>query len=225
MIIKQNLEEILKTVAKGCTLIAVSKTHPVEKVQEAYACGQRVFGENKVQEMTAKYEVLPKDIQWHLIGHLQSNKVKYIATFVHLIHSIDSLKLLQEVDKQAKKYNRVIDCLLQIHVAQEETKFGFSPDEVTDFLKDPALENLQGIKVVGIMGMASFTENMNQVRDEFKLLKKLFDNLKSMTLPGNVVMRELSMGMSGDYKIAMEEGSTMVRVGSAIFGQRNYPVT
>jgi hypothetical protein len=225
MIIKQNLEEILKTVAKGCTLIAVSKTHPAEKVQEAYACGQRVFGENKVQEMTAKYELLPKDIQWHLIGHLQSNKVKYIAPFVHLIHSIDSLKLLQEVDKQAKKFNRVIDCLLQIHVAQEETKFGFSPEEVIDFLKDPALANLQGIKIVGIMGMASFTENMDQVRGEFKLLKNLFDNLKSMPLPENTVMNELSMGMSGDYKIAIEEGSTMVRVGSAIFGQRNYPVT
>lgn len=223
MIIKQNLEEILKTVAKGCTLIAVSKTHPAEKVLEAYHCGQRVFGENKVQEMSAKYEALPKDIQWHLIGHLQSNKVKYIAPFVHLIHSIDSLKLLQEVDKQAKKVNRVIDCLLQIHVAQEETKFGFSPTEVEAFLKDPALSALQSIRVVGIMGMASFTENMDQVRVEFKILKKLFDELKSMPLPENVLMKELSMGMSGDYKIAMEEGSTMVRVGSAIFGQRNYP--
>lgn len=224
MIIKQNLEEILKTVAKGCTLIAVSKTHPVEKVLEAYNCGQRVFGENKVQEMTAKYEALPKDIQWHLIGHLQSNKVKYIAPFVHLIHSIDSLKLLQEVDKQAKKFNRVIDCLLQIHIAQEETKFGFSESEVEALLRDPALSDLQGIRVVGIMGMASFTENMDQVRAEFKTLKKLFEELKSMTLPKNVVMQELSMGMSGDYTIAMEEGSTMVRVGSAIFGQRNYPI-
>jgi PLP dependent protein len=225
MIIKQNLEEILKTVVKGCTLIAVSKTHPVEKVLEAYHEGQRVFGENKVQEMAAKYEALPKDIQWHLIGHLQSNKVKYIAPFVHLIHSIDSLKLLQEVDKQAKKVNRVIDCLLQIHVAQEETKFGFSESEVEALLRDPALSDLQGIRVVGIMGMASFTENMDQVRAEFKILKKLFDKLKSRPLPENVVMKELSMGMSGDYKIAMEEGSTMVRVGSAIFGQRNYPTT
>ncbi len=223
MIIKQNLEEILKTVVKGCTLIAVSKTHPAEKVLEAYQCGQRVFGENKVQEMTAKYEVLPKDIQWHLIGHLQSNKVKYIAPFVHLIHSIDSLKLLQEVDKQARKFNRVIDCLLQIHVAQEETKYGFSESEVEALLRDPALSDLQGIRVVGIMGMASFTENMEQVRTEFKILKKLFDKLKSRPLPENVVMKELSMGMSGDYTIAMEEGSTMVRVGSAIFGQRNYP--
>lgn len=225
MIIKQNLEEILKTVVKGCTLIAVSKTHAAEKVLEAYQCGQRVFGENKVQEMTAKYEALPKDIQWHLIGHLQSNKVKYIAPFVHLIHSIDSLKLLQEVDKQARKVNRVIDCLLQIHVAQEETKFGFSESEVEALLRDPALSDLQGIRVVGIMGMASFTENMDQVRAEFKILKKLFDKLKSSPLPENVVMKELSMGMSGDYKIAMEEGSTMVRVGSAIFGQRNYPTT
>lgn len=224
MIIKQNLEEILKTVAKGCTLIAVSKTHPAEKVLEAYASGHRVFGENKVQEMTTKYESLPKDIQWHLIGHLQSNKVKYIAPFVHLIHSIDSLKLLQEVDKQAKKFNRVIDCLLQIHVAQEETKFGFSKPEVMDFIKSSALPNLQAVRIVGIMGMASFTENMDQVRAEFKMLKNLFDELKSMPLPENVVMKELSMGMSGDYKIAMEEGSTMVRVGSAIFGQRNYPI-
>jgi pyridoxal phosphate enzyme (YggS family) len=223
MIIKQNLEEILETVAKGCTLIAVSKTHPAEKVMEAYACGQRVFGENKVQEMAAKYEMLPKDIQWHLIGHLQSNKVKYIAPFVQLIHSIDSLKLLQEVDKQAKKFNRIIDCLLQIHVAQEETKFGFSQTEVMDFIKDPALLNLQAVRITGIMGMASFTENMDQVRSEFKSLKKLFEELKSIPLPENVVMKELSMGMSGDYKIAMEEGSTMVRVGSAIFGQRNYP--
>lgn len=224
MIIKQNLEEILETVAKGCTLIAVSKTHPPEKVLEAYSCGQRVFGENKVQEMAAKYEVLPKDIQWHLIGHLQSNKVKYIAPFVHLIHSIDSLKLLQEVDKQARKCNRIIDCLLQIHVAQEETKFGFSQSEVLDFIKDPALLNLKAVRIIGIMGMASFTENIDQVRAEFKTLKKLFEEIKSMPLPENVVMKELSMGMSGDYKVAMEEGSTMVRVGSAIFGQRNYPI-
>lgn len=224
MIIKHNLEEILKTVVKGCTLIAVSKTHPAEKVLEAYDCGQRAFGENKVQEMVAKYEALPKDIQWHLIGHLQSNKVKYVAPFVHLIHSIDSLKLLQEVDKQARKNHRIIDCLLQIHVAQEETKFGFSPDEILVLLKETDLTALQGIRVVGIMGMASFTENQDQVRSEFKILKKLFEEIKQLPLPKNVVMNELSMGMSGDYTIAMEEGSTMIRVGSSIFGQRQYPI-
>ena len=222
MIIKQNLEEILKTVTKGCTLIAVSKTHPAEKVLEAYQCGQRVFGENKVQELSAKYEALPKDIQWHLIGHLQSNKVKYIAPFVHLIHSIDSLKLLQEVDKQGQKNNRVIDCLLQIHIAQEETKFGFSGDEVKALLKSGSLDTLQHIRIIGLMGMATFTDNQEQIRSEFRSLKKLFDELQHMALPKNMLMQELSMGMSGDYTIAMEEGSTMIRVGSAIFGNRNY---
>ncbi len=222
MIIKQNLEEILKTVTKGCTLIAVSKTHPAEKVLEAYQCGQRVFGENKVQELATKYEVLPKDIQWHLIGHLQSNKVKYIAPFVHLIHSIDSLKLLQEVDKQAKKNNRIIDCLLQIHIAQEETKFGFSADEVRSLIESEAVVSLNNVRIIGLMGMATFTDNQEQVRAEFRSLKELFEELKHMSLPMNMVMLELSMGMSGDYTIAMEEGSTMVRVGSAIFGNRNY---
>lgn len=222
MIIKNNLEQILRTIPKGCTLIAVSKTHPAETVLQAYEAGQRIFGENKVQELVAKYEALPKDIEWHLIGHLQSNKVKYVAPFVHLIHSIDSLKLLQEVDRQGSKNGRIIPCLLQVHIAQEETKFGFSPEEIEALLKSPELANLKSIQLVGLMGMASFTENHQQVRNEFKSLKTLFEKLKRQTLPANVRMTELSMGMSGDYLTAIEEGSTMVRVGSAIFGNRNY---
>lgn len=224
MIIKNNLEQILQSLPKACTLVAVSKTHPPELVLQAYEAGQRVFGENKVQEMVAKYEVLPKDIQWHLIGHLQTNKVKYIAPFVHLIHSVDSLKLLQEIDKQAAKNRRTISCLLQVHIAQEETKFGFSPEEMEAFMHSTELPLLQSIRVIGLMGMASFTDNTRQVREEFKTLKKLFEKLKQRALPLNVSMTELSMGMSSDYAIAIEEGSTMVRVGSAIFGTRNYTV-
>lgn len=222
MIIKNNLEQILQTVPKGCTLIVVSKTHAPEKVQEVYDAGQRIFGENKVQELTSKYEALPKDIEWHLIGHLQSNKVKYIAPFVHLIHSIDSLKLLQEVNKQALKNTRIISCLLQVHIAQEETKFGLSNEEVNELLASNEFKLLTSVKVIGLMGMASFSDNKQQVRQEFKSLKNLFDTLKNTTLPDTVSMTELSMGMSGDYTIAIEEGSTMVRVGSAIFGHRNY---
>ena len=222
MIIKNNLEQILRTIPKGCSLIAVSKTHPAETVLQAYEAGQRVFGENKVQELVAKYEALPKDIEWHLIGHLQSNKVKYIASFVHLIHSIDSLKLLQEVNKQGSKNGRIISCLLQVHIAQEETKFGFSAEEIDTLLLSPELAELKSIKLVGLMGMASFTDNQQQVRNEFKSLKDLFEKLKRQTLPTNVHLTELSMGMSGDYQMAIEEGSTMVRVGSAIFGNRNY---
>jgi PLP dependent protein len=222
MIIKNNLEQILQSIPKACMLVAVSKTHPPELVLQAYEAGQRVFGENKVQEMAAKYEALPKDIQWHLIGHLQSNKVKYIAPFVHLIHSVDSLKLLQEIDKQAAKSKRIISCLLQVHIAQEESKFGFSPIEIEAFLKSPELPLLQSIRIIGLMGMASFSDNAHQVRQEFKTLKKLFEELKQRALPTHVSMTELSMGMSGDYTIAIEEGSTMVRVGSAIFGVRNY---
>lgn len=221
MIIKNNLEQILQTIPKGCTLIAVSKTHPPESVLQAYEAGQRIFGENKVQELVAKYEALPKDIQWHLIGHLQSNKVKYITPFIHLIHSIDSLKLLQEIDKQAFKNKRTISCLLQVHIAQEETKFGFSPEEVEALMNSSEITQLTSLKIIGLMGMASFTENQEQVRQEFKHLKRLFDTLSAWPLPNNVEMTELSMGMSGDYPLAIEEGSTMVRVGSAIFGTRN----
>jgi hypothetical protein len=224
MIIKQNIEQILQSLPKGCTLIAVSKTHPPEAVQEAYAAGHRVFGENKVQELLAKYEVLPKDIQWHLIGHLQSNKVKYIAPFIHLIHSIDSLKLLQEVNKQAQKNNRIIACLLQVYIAKEESKFGLSPEEVIALLEMPQVKELSSVKITGLMGMATFTDDTLQIRAEFKTLKQLFESLKSKSLGPNISMQELSMGMSSDYRIALEEGSTMVRVGSAIFGNRNYAI-
>lgn len=222
MIIKNNLEQILQSIPKGCTLIAVSKTHPAENVLQAYEAGQRHFGENKVQELVAKYEVLPKDIHWHLIGHLQSNKVKYIAPFVYLIHSVDSLKLLQEIDKQAAKNGRIISCLLQVHIAQEDTKFGFSSEELETLLQSPELPRLNSVKISGLMGMASFTDDQVQVRKEFKLLKNLFDTLSHQVLSDNVSLTTLSMGMSSDYAIAIEEGSTMVRVGSAIFGNRNY---
>ena len=203
-----------------CTLIAVSKTKPAETIQEAYEAGQRVFGENKVQELTGKYDALPKDIEWHMIGHLQSNKIKFIAPFISLIHSVDSFKLLEEINKQALKSNRVIPCLLQIHIAEEETKFGFSEEEVFDLFKTDSFNQLNNIRIAGLMGMATFTDNPEQVRKEFRSLKSIFEKLKSSSLPKQVEMKELSMGMSGDYKIAIEEGSTMVRVGSAIFGGR-----
>jgi pyridoxal phosphate enzyme (YggS family) len=222
MAIQENLTGLMKNIPAGCTLIAVSKTQPVEKVIEAYDCGQRAFGENKVQELAAKYEALPKDIAWHMIGHLQTNKVKYIASFISLIHAVDSVKLLQEINKQAVKAKRVIPCLLQIHIAEEETKFGFSGQEVMELLSSSTWNDLQNIQVKGLMGMATFTENEDQVRREFKSLKTFFEKLKSSSLPDQFRMQELSMGMSGDFKIALEEGSTMIRVGTAIFGQRNY---
>lgn len=209
MSIKRNIDSIVSGLRDGCRLIAVSKTHPPGLVQEAYDAGQRIFGENKVQEMMAKYEVLPKDIEWHLIGHLQTNKVKYIAPWVSLIHSVDSAKLAAEIDKQGKKVGRVIPCLLQVHIAKEETKFGFDRDELLKFLKD---FNLSNVEVKGLMGMATLTDNTEQVRSEFRQLHDLFAEI------GN--LKELSMGMSSDYKIAMEEGSTMVRIGTAIFGAR-----
>lgn len=221
MNIKNNIEEFTRVLPGGSRLIAVSKTQPVEKIQEAYAAGQRLFGENKVQELTAKSEQLPNDIQWHMIGHLQTNKVKYIVPFVTLIHSIDSLKLLQEVNKQAGKINRVVDCLLQVHIAEEDTKFGFSEAEVLTTLHSDEFRALENIRVTGLMGMATLTDNTEQIRKEFKSLKTLFDTLKSMSLP-SVNMQELSMGMSSDYTIALEEGSTLVRIGTAIFGDRNH---
>jgi len=208
--------------AKNCKLIAVSKTHPPESIQEAYDAGQRVFGENKVQELTSKYEVLPKDIQWHLIGHLQTNKVKYIAPFVSLIHSVDSLKLLEEINKQGKKNNRVIHCLLQMHIAQEETKFGLDESELIQLIHSVSISDFSHIKIEGLMGMATLTGNEEQIRKEFRNLKRIFDHQKNTNLPSNVQMKELSMGMSSDYLIAMEEGSTMVRVGTALFGSRSY---
>ena len=201
-------------------LIVVSKTQPMESLQVAYAAGQRIFGENKAQEMQAKAVALPKDIEWHMIGHLQTNKVKYIAQFVSLIHSVDSIKLLEEIDRQGKKVDRTIDCLLQIYIANEETKFGFSPEEAVELIENfPS--TLSNIKIIGLMGMATFTDNQGQIRSEFKILKNIFENLKSRKLPDNISMLELSMGMSSDYKIALEEGSTLIRIGTAIFGERN----
>lgn len=222
MTIQENLTDLAKNLPDGCTLIAVSKTQPVERIREAYGCGQRAFGENKVQELVHKYEALPKDIAWHLIGHLQTNKVKYIAPFVSLIHSVDSVKLLEEINKQGLKNNRVIPCLLQIHIAEEEAKFGFSEQEVIKFLSSSTWNKLKNIQVKGLMGMATFTQNEDQVHREFRNLKILFEKLKSRSLPDQLKMQELSMGMSGDFKIALAEGSTMIRVGTAIFGQRNY---
>lgn len=204
----------------GCKLIAVTKTKPVALLREAYEAGCRQFGENRVQEMAEKQPQLPDDVRWHQIGHLQTNKVKYIAPFVALIHSVDSLKLLQEIDKQAAKHQRIIDCLLQIYIAQEETKFGLDYAEAEALLASGEVEKLPNIRVVGLMGMATLTDDPAQIRQEFRNLKQFFEKLKSQKLPANATMRELSMGMSGDYAIAVEEGSTLIRVGSAIFGQR-----
>lgn len=221
MNIKNNINNFRQNLPSGCNLIVVSKTQPVEKIKEAYDAGQRIFGENKVQELVPKYEALPKDIEWHLIGHLQTNKAKYVASFVHLIHSIDSLKLLEEVNKQAGKSNRIISCLLQMHIAEEETKFGFSEEEVLEMLSSDALKKLSNIKIRGLMGMATFTEDQHQVRKEFRGLKNFFNKLSALPLPSSVEMKELSMGMSGDYHIAIEEGSTLIRIGTAIFGTRS----
>ncbi len=202
-------------------LVAVSKTKPPEILQEAYEAGIRVFGENKVQEMVEKFEVLPKDIEWHFIGHLQRNKVKYIAPFVSLIHAVDSLKLLQEIDKQALRNNRTIDCLLQIYIAQEHTKFGLAEIEVLELLQSESCQNLKNIRLRGLMGMATNTDNLVQIRQEFRALKNLFEKIKTkFTYLDNLYFSEISMGMSGDYQIALEEGSTLVRVGSKLFGSR-----
>jgi PLP dependent protein len=220
MSIKNNIALFREELAaKNCRLIAVSKTHPPESVQEAYEAGQLIFGENKVQEMISKYDVLPKDIQWHLIGHLQTNKVKYIAPFVSLIHSVDSVKLLGEINKQGEKINRIIPCLLQIFIAQEETKFGLDEVELFLLIQSDILKSYSHIRIEGLMGMASLTGDANQIRKEFRNLRRIFDELKAKET-SNLQMKELSMGMSSDYKIAMEEGSTMVRVGTAIFGKR-----
>ena len=218
--ISERLHEIVHSLPEHVTLIAVSKTKPVSDVLEAYNAGQRHFGENKVQEMTEKFEQLPKDIQWHLIGHLQTNKVKYIAPFVALIHSVDSMKLLQEINKQALKHSRVIDCLLQFHIATEETKFGLNLQEATEILGSEEFRNLHNIRITGVMGMASFIEDEQQLRKEFSELRSIFDNLKNNWFPHENSFSVISMGMSGDYRIAIEEGSTMVRVGSSIFGSR-----
>ncbi|CAI8204795.1 MAG: Uncharacterised protein [Flavobacteriaceae bacterium] len=216
MSIGENTIALRKEIPEQLTLVAVSKTKSNEEIMEAYQGGQRVFGENKIQEMSAKYEALPKDIQWHMIGHVQSNKVKYMAPFVDLIHGVDRSKLLREIDKQALKNNRIIDCLLQIHIAQESTKFGFSESEITEALDFAG--TLNNVRVVGLMGMATFTENTQQITEEFKGLKRLFDQLK----PQQPQFSVLSMGMSGDYPLAIAQGSNMIRVGSKIFGVRNY---
>ena len=202
-------------------LVAVSKTKPDEDIRILYDLGQRIFGENKVQELTSKHEVLPKDIDWHMIGHLQRNKVKYIAPFVSLIHGIDSFKLLNEVNKQAIKNNRVINCLLQIHIAEEETKFGFSTNELFDLLKSDEFKNLENIKIIGLMGMATNTTDKDKVKREFSRLKQIFDEVKQMYFSDEPAFSVLSMGMSGDYNLAIESGSTMVRIGSLLFGSRD----
>ncbi len=206
--------------ADHVTLIAVSKTHSPERIMEIYSLGHRIFGENKVQEMADKFEVLPKDIEWHMIGHLQRNKVKFIAPFVKMIHSVDSLKLLQEIDKQALKNQRLIDCLLQFHIAREETKFGLNLQEAKSLLEDSLMLEFKNIRICGVMGMASFSDDKTLVRTEFQTLQSIFQQLKSAYFRDKPWFREISMGMSGDWKIAVEEGSTMVRIGSAIFGQR-----
>ncbi len=220
MSIPQNIQKIEDEIAPDAKLIAVTKTKPVEMLMEAYNAGFKRYGENKVQEMEMKHEQMPKDIEWHLIGHLQTNKVKYIAPFVAMIHSVDSFKLLQEINKQAAKNNRVIDCLLQLFIAQEETKFGLSEEEAKELLTSDAFKELKNVRIVGLMGMASNTDNEAQIRKEFKSLKKFFDELNSSLCTQNSTLTELSMGMSSDYLIAVEEGSTLVRVGSAIFGSR-----
>ena len=219
--IKDNLQEIKNSIPEHVTLVAVSKTKPIADLQEAYDAGQRVFGENKVQEMVTKYDELPKDIEWHMIGHLQRNKVKYMAHFVSLIHGVDSFKTLKEINKQAQKHNRVINCLLQAHIAEEETKFGLSFDEITEIINSEEFNKLQNINVVGLMGMATFTDNEHQIKNEFSSLQNYFNSIKSIS-KDNLQPKILSMGMSGDYQLAIECGSTMVRIGSSIFGVRNY---
>ncbi len=218
MSVAKNLQQIYQNLPKEVTLVAVSKTKPNEDILEAYEAGQRVFGENKIQDMVQKWETLPKDIQWHMIGHVQRNKVKYMAEFVSLIHGVDSMRLLSEIDKQAKKFNRTIPCLFQVHIAQEDSKFGLDESELVEIIASEAFLAMENIKIVGMMGMATFTNDSNQIRDEFSKLKSIYDKFQSK-LPD---MDVLSMGMSGDYQIAIEEGSSMVRIGSSIFGARNY---
>ena len=221
MSIKDNLLNIKQSLPPHVTLVAVSKTKPVSDLMESYEAGQRIFGENKIQEMTAKYEEMPKDVEWHMIGHVQTNKVKYMAPFVNLVHGVDSLKLLKEINKQAKKNNRVINCLLQMHIAEEETKFGMDETELNELLASEEFTQMQNIKVTGLMGMATFTENEAQVKKEFTHLKVIFDSIRQKTEAANLKPEILSMGMSGDYKTAIECGSTMIRVGSSIFGSRH----
>ena len=219
MSIANNLQEIKSTLPEQVTLVAVSKTKPVANLMEAYDAGQRIFGENKIQEMAEKWEEMPKDIQWHMIGHVQTNKVKYMAPFVSLVHGVDSLKLLSEINKQALKNERSIDCLLQMHIAEEETKFGLDQKELLELINSDSFKDLKNIRIVGLMGMATFTDNQNQIRKEFNELHSIFEELKNDTIVGSDI-EILSMGMSGDYKLAIDCGSSMVRIGSSIFGGR-----
>ncbi len=220
MAVAQNLLKIKSQIPENVTLVAVSKTKPVADLMEAYDAGQRIFGENKIQEMSDKWETMPKDILWHMIGHVQTNKVKYMSEYINLIHGVDSLKLLEEIDKQAKKHNRIIDCLLQVHIAVEETKFGLNEQELNEILNSESFKNLKNIQIVGLMGMATFTDNQNQIKKEFQNLKTIFNQLIEQPKTQNLKPQILSMGMSGDYKLAIDCGSTMIRIGSSIFGSR-----
>ena len=222
--IKENLDKVRSTLTDEVRLIAVSKTKPVEMLQEAYDAGQRLFGENKALEMRDKHAVLPQDIEWHFIGHLQTNKIKYIAEYVSMIHSIDSLHLLEAVDKEAEKHGRVIDCLLQFHIATEETKFGLDMGEAVELLESAEYAAMQHVRIVGVMGMATNTDNLDLVRQEFRTLHGYYEQLKTKYFDGRPEFKEVSMGMSHDYQIAMEEGATLVRIGSTIFGARDYGV-
>ncbi|HJS00655.1 MAG TPA: YggS family pyridoxal phosphate-dependent enzyme [Flavobacterium sp.] len=219
MSIQSNLQNIKSSLPENVTLVAVSKTKPVSDLMQAYEAGQRIFGENKIQEMTEKWEEMPKDIEWHMIGHVQTNKVKFMAPFVSLIHGVDSLKLLQEINKQALKNNRVIDCLLQVYIANEETKFGFNEQELEILLNSIEFQEMKNIRILGLMGMATFTDNQNQIKKEFMHLKAIFDTIQMQSIPA-LPFSTLSMGMSGDYQLAINCGSTMIRVGSSIFGGR-----
>lgn len=222
MSVAENIDKIKATLPAHVRLVAVSKTKPIELILEAYNHGQRIFGENKVQEMVGKFESLPKDIEWHFIGHLQSNKIKYMIPFVHLIHGVDSFKLLKSIDTEARKAGRVISCLLQFHIAEEETKFGLSLAEAMEILESEDFKSLNNVRIAGVMGMATYTEDEEQIRKEFALLKMYFNKLKSSFFVDDPGFKEISMGMSGDYLIAIDEGSTMIRIGSNIFGERNY---
>ncbi len=222
MSIQNSIKTILAEIPENVNLVAVSKTKPNEDILSAYEVGQRIFGENKVQDLVKKYEELPKDIQWHFIGHLQRNKVKFIAPFVSLIHAVDSLRLLKKINEEAKKSNRIINCLLQMHIAEEDTKFGLNIQELKEILNSEGLNELKNVNISGLMGMASYTDDNLQVKKEFDYLKSCFDEVKEEFLKNSNDFKEISMGMSGDYKIAIESGSTMIRIGSTIFGARNY---
>ncbi len=222
MDIGKNISELVKSLPEEVRLVAVSKTKPNEDIMAAYDAGHRIFGENKVQDLTRKYEELPKDIEWHFIGHPQRNKVKYIAPFISLIHGVDSIKLLTEINKQGVKNNRVIKCLLQFHIAEENTKFGLSDHEAIELLESAEFKELKNVEIAGVMGMATYTDDEQQIRKEFRVLNNIFSTLKNRYFSTSEFFKEISMGMSGDFPIAVEEGSTLIRVGSKIFGERNY---